>query len=397
MACLHGLGERYVSVMSEVQLLGDCLPRYEAVAAAFAAGFTAGRDVGAAVAVWRDGELVVDLWAGHADRRRSQPWREDTLACFFSVSKAITATCVLQAADRGLLDLQAPVADCWPEFAQAGKAAVTAAQVLAHQAGLPGLHAPAERELLYDWQGMCARLAAEEPWWPPGTKHGYHARTFGFLGGELLRRATGKYVSEWLAQEIAAPMALDVHIGLSEEDQARCAEMLPARVNPAEQKHWPPAMQRMLADFTDTATPTGAAFQNPSLKPGYMNSAAFRVAELPALNGHGSARDVARLLGQVPQLLSAQMLQLATRTHSHGPDEVLKSVTRFGLGYMLYEEASPIGWPGCFGHAGAGGSVAFCDPQQKLGFAFVMNQMQEGVVTGGTSATACVEALRACL
>lgn len=397
MACLRELGQRYMPLMDEVQVCGDCLPQFEMVAAAFEEGFVSGRDVGAAVAVWREGSWVVDLWAGHADRRRSRPWVEDTLACFFSVSKAITATCVLQAADRGLLDLQAPVASYWPEFAQAGKHSVTVAQVLAHQAGLPGLHEPVDRELLYDWHGMCARLAAESPWWPPGSQHGYHARTFGFLAGEALRRATGRCVGDWLAEEIAMPLDLDVYIGLSAEQQARCAEMLPARVNPGEQKSWPPAMQRMLEDFTNTDTPTGAAFQNPSLKPGYMNSAAFRAAELPALNGHGTARDVARLLGQVPQLLSAQTLQLATQTHSQGPDAVLKSSTRFGLGYMLFDEESPIGWPGCFGHAGAGGSVAFCDPERNVGFAFVMNQMQEGVVTGGTSATACVEALRSCL
>lgn len=383
--------------MREVEVRGDCLTQFEAVAAAFNDGFAAGREVGAAVAVWRDGDWLVDLWAGHSDRRRTQPWREDTLACFFSVSKAITATCVLQAADRGLIDLHAPVAQYWPEFAQAGKQDATVVQLLSHQVGLPGLHDPAQRALLFDWQGMCSRLAAEPPWWPPGHKHGYHARTFGFLAGELLRRATGRHVSEWLAAEIAQPFALDVHFGLTADQQARCADMLPARVNPGAQKNWPPAMQHMLRDFTDTGTPTGAAFQNPGLKPGYMNTPDFRAAELPALNGHGTARDVAALLGQVPQMLSAQTLQLALHTHSHGPDEVLKSVTRFGLGYMLYAEESPIGWPGCFGHAGAGGSVAFCDPERNIGFAFVMNQMQQGVITGGTTAAACVEALRGCL
>jgi CubicO group peptidase (beta-lactamase class C family) len=339
----------------------------------------------------------VDLWSGYADRRKSQLWQEDTLACFFSVSKAITATCVLQAVDKGVLDLHSPVARYWPEFQQAGKQEVTVAHILAHQAGLPGLHEPVHGDLLFDWAAMCNALAAEKPWWQPGSRHGYHARTFGFLAGEILRRASGKRIGEWLADEICGPLDLDVHIGLTPAEQERCADMIPARVKPGEQKQWPPAMQRMLQDFTDTSTPTGAAFQNPSLKPGYMNSAEFRAAELPALNGHGTARDVARLMGSVPHLLSPALLQEATRTHSHGPDEVLKSVTRFGLGYMLYEDQSPIGWPGCFGHAGAGGSVAFCDADRKLGFAFIMNQMQEGVVTGGTSATACVEALRGCL
>ena len=296
-----------------------------------------------------------------------------------------------------MLDLHAPVARYWPEFGQSGKQDVTVAQTLAHRAGLPGLHEPIDRELLFDWDAMCNALAAERPWWLPGTKHGYHARTFGFLAGEILRRASGKRVGQWLADEICGPLDLDVHIGLAPAEQQRCADMIPARVKPGEQRQWPTAMRRMLQDFTDPSTPTGAAFQNPSLKPGYMNSAAFRAAELPALNGHGTARDVARLMGSVPQLLSPQIMREATQTHSRGPDEVLKSVTRFGLGYMLYADESPIGWPGCFGHAGAGGSVAFCDADRKLGFAFIMNQMQEGVVTGGTSATACVEALRGCL
>ena len=173
--------------------------------------------------------------------------------------------------------------------------------------------------------------------------------------------------------------------------------MLPARLKPGEQKKLSPAMQSMLKDFTDKQTPTGAAFQNPSLGPGYMNSEKFRAAQLPAMNGHGTARDVARLMAEVPNLLSEILFQKAVATVSRGPDRVLKARTHFGLGYMLYEEESPIGWPGCFGHAGAGGSVAFCDPQKKLGFAFVMNQMEQGVVSGGTTATACVQALQECL
>lgn len=376
---------------------GHCDANFAAVEAAFSEGFERGRDVGAALAVWHDGKLVVDLWAGHKDRKRTLAWQQDTLVCCFSVSKAITATCLLQAVDQGLVDLDAPVARYWPEYACAGKEDTRVRQLLCHQAGLPGLHAAADKSLLFDWSGMCAALAAETPWWPVGSAHGYHARTFGFLLGEVLRRTSGLSVGQWLSQYITGPQQMDVHIGLAAADHARCADMIPARVKPGEQKNWPPAMQRMLKDFTDLSTPTGAAFQNPSLGPGYMNSAEFRSAQLPALNGHGTARDLARLMAQVPALLSPETFHDAVASQSRGEDQVLKSRTHFGLGYMLYEEESPIGWPGCFGHAGAGGSVAFCDPERGVGFAFVMNQMQEGVVTGGTSATACLTALRACL
>ena len=376
---------------------GYCATSFKGVEGAFAEGFASGREVGAALAVWHDGKLAVDLWAGHKDRKRTLPWQQDTLVCCFSVSKAITATCLLQAVDQGLVDLHAPVAQYWPEYACAGKQDTKVRQLLCHQAGLPGLRSAVDKSLLFDWDGMCAALAAETPWWPVGSAHGYHARTFGFLVGEVLRRASGLSVGQWLAQHIAAPQQMDVHIGLGAVDHARCADMIPARVKPGEQNNWPPAMRRMLQDFTNRDTPTGAAFQNPSLGPGYMNSAEFRSAELPALNGHGTARDLARLMAQIPALLSSETFRAALSSHSRGEDQVLKSRTHFGLGYMLYEDESPIGWPGCFGHAGAGGSIAFCDPERGVGFAFVMNQMQEGVVTGGTSATACANALQACL
>ena len=152
-------------------------------------------------------------------------------------------------------------------------------------------------------------------------------------------------------------------------------------------------MQRMAADFMDTSTVTGATFQNPSMRPGYMNTTEFRQAVIPALNGHATSRGIASLFSKLPHLLSKELLQEAAQTQAVGPDQAIKSRTRFGLGFMLYEDESPIGWQGCMGHAGAGGSVAFYDPDREVSFAFVMNQMQEGVVTGGTTALNCVEAL----
>lgn len=384
-------------MLDSVGISGRCDAQFAGVEQAFADGFVNGREVGGALSVWHDGQCVVDLWAGHADRKKTKPWQADTLCCFFSISKAVSTTCLLQAVDEGLVDLDAQVADYWPEFSANGKAGITVRHILSHQAGLPGLHEPVEREMLYDWHGMCERLAAETPWWTPGTKHGYHARTFGFLVGEILRRASGDDIGTWLSQKIARPLNLDVYFGLSEVDQARCAEMIPGRMSAAGQRDMPAAVRRMMKDFTDTSTPTGAAFQNPSMGPGYMNTAQFRAAQIPALNGHGTARGVAALLENIPRLLSPQLLSQALETMSLGKDEVLKSISHFGLGYMLYAQEAPIGWQGCFGHAGAGGSVAFCDPQRNIGFAFVMNQMQQGVVTGGATATACSEALELAL
>lgn len=340
-----------------------------------------------------DGELVVDLWAGYTDRRKTEPWAQDTICCLFSATKGITAICILQAVAEGALSLDEPLAANWPEFAENGKEAVTLRHVLCHQAGLVGFHEPVDRDLIYDWPGFCAALAREVPWWTPGERHGYHARTFGFLLGELLHRATGLTIGEWLSQRLSEPRTLDLHIGLAEVDLARCASMLPARVK-AGQQAIPDSAQKMMRAMQDRTTPTGAAFQNPSMGPAYMNSEQFRRAELPAMNGHGAARDLARLYAGLPELLPRELLEEATRVQSSGDDEVLCTYSQFGLGFMVHHDQAPIGVrPGSFGHAGAGGSMAFYDPGARVGFCFVMNQMQAGVVTGGVSAMKCAEAV----
>lgn len=365
---------------------------------AFLAGFDDGRDVGAAIAVVVDGHPVVDLWAGHVDRRRQRTWEQDTLCCMFSVTKAMTAVCVLQAVADGTIRLDDSVASYWPAFAANGKDAITVRQLMCHQAGLVGFHEPVDKDIYYRWDHVCEALAAETPWWPPGSAHGYHARTFGFLLGEVLRRATGQRVRDWYAEHVAEPLGLDFHIGVLPRDVSRCADMLPAKVRLGEPSRLSPEAQQMLRDLNDTSTPTGASFQNPALGPGYMNTAEFRTAEIPALNGHGTARSVAAMYAKLENLLPAEILNEATRTHARGPDRVLKSVTRFGLGLMLHDDEAPIGQrTGSFGHAGAGGSMAFYDPNAGVAFCFAMNQMQEGVVTGGTSAMHVTDVVYDCL
>ena len=377
---------------------GDVDERFTRVRDSFLNGFTAGREVGASVAVVVNDELVVDLWSGYRDRRKSHPWTKNTLCCMFSMTKAMSALCVLQAIADGLLDLDKTVDHYWPEFAVNGKSRTTVRHVLSHRAGLIGFHEPVDKDIYYDWTRVVQALAAEEPWWTPGEQHGYHARTFGYLLGELLLRVSGKNIGPWFAEHLAQPNSLDFFVGLEKSEIERCADMLPARVRPGEEKEWPPAMREMLNDYYDKDTPTGAAFQNPSFGAGYMNSEQFRRAEMPAMNGHGTARSVARLYSMIDRILPADLLREALTTHSVGPDVVLKSVTHFGLGFMLHHPDAPICIrPGSFGHAGAGGSMAFYDPAAKLGFCYVMNQMQEGVVTGGISATEVAEATYACL
>ncbi len=377
----------------QLEVQGDVDAAYQNVADVFLAGFKEGRDVGAALGVVVDGELVVDIWAGHTDRKKTQPWEKNTLCCLFSATKGIATVCILQAVAEGLLDLDEPLAAAWPEFASNGKEAITLRHVLCHQAGVIGLREPVASELIYDWPGFCAALAGEAPWWTPGEQHGYHARTFGFLLGELLRRKTGRTISSWLKDRLATPESLDLHIGLNAEDLSRCAQMVPARIR-AGHNDMPDSARALMQAMQDKSTPTGAAFQNPSLGPSYMNSTEFRSAELPAMNGHGSARDLARLYSLLPDLIPEQLLAEATRVHSSGPDQVLLTHSQFGLGFMVHHDAAPIGvQPGTFGHAGAGGSMAFYDPSARVGFCFAMNQMQAGVVTGEVSAMECAKAI----
>lgn len=369
---------------------------FQAVADALSDGFQRGRDLGAAVAVVIDGQVLVDIWAGHADRQRQRPWQADTLVCQFSVTKAMTTLCVLQAVDRGLMGLDDPVVGCWPEFGAHGKQDTTVRHLLCHRAGLIGFHDPMPGELLQDWRRTTDALASERPWWEPGSRHGYHARTFGFLVGEVFQRRTGRSIGNWLREEIASPNGLDFHIGVQERDLARCADIVPARMRAGEQL--PPAAARLMQALGDRDSLTWAAFQNPTTRPGHVNSAEHRRGEMPGANGHGTALASASMLDRAASLVSAELLAEATTTHSSGDDPVLRSPTRFGLGLMLHDDACPIGLrPGTFGHAGAGGAVVFHDPDHRLSVCFAMNQLEPGVITGGTSASLVTKAVYECL
>jgi CubicO group peptidase (beta-lactamase class C family) len=364
-----------------VEIKGTCDTRFEGLKEAFAQNFADFGEVGASVAVAVDGRTVVDLWAGHADGALNRPWQSDTIANVFSTTKGITAICAHRLADQGRLDIDAPVASYWPEFAQAGKENIPVRYLLSHRAGLPALREILPPGSVYDWDKMASALAAEKPWWEPGTKHGYHALTFGNLIGEVIRRISGQTVGTYFRNEIAEPLGLDFHIGLAEEHDARVAEMLPMPLPE-------PGLDNPIAKaLSDPQSMTFKAFANPPdlMVPGTVNTRAWRAAEIPAGNGHGNARSLARLYGTLARggeldgvrVLSPEGITGARVEQSFGEDAVLFGLTtRFGLGFMLDLPENGIAPQGdIFGHPGAGGSIGFGDPEAGIGFGYVMNKM----------------------
>jgi CubicO group peptidase (beta-lactamase class C family) len=381
--------------VTATKIEGFCAPGFEAVRDAFAANFAAGREVGASFAATRDGVAVVDLWGGFADAARTRPWQRDTVVNVFSTTKAMTALCAHVLADRGLLDLDAPVARLWPEFAQAGKAALPVHLVLSHRAGLAAFHESLPIEALYDWRRMTDALAAETPWWEPGTDAGYHAVTFGHLVGELVRRASGKTLGAFLRDEVAGPLAADFQIGLPVADDARAADLVPATPDEiaAAGGRGQPEPDSLL----------GRIMGNPPLAPETANTRAWRAAEIPAANGHGNARSVARILAALAcggsldgvRLLGRDALERSIAQQWQGRDLVLGMPMRWGLGFMLASETLPLGSSlRTFGHGGWGGSLGVADPDARVSWSYVMNKMSVGT-TGDTRAAGPVAALYA--
>ncbi len=351
------------------ELLGHCDSRMGPVREAFLANFTERGDVGAAVSVTIEGRTVVDLWAGWADSARTRVWERDTIVDVFSVGKPMISLCLLMLIERGELRLDDPVASLWPEFAACGKEAVTARMVLSHRAGLPAIRRPLAADAMYDWQLMSGALAAERPWWEPGSAHGYHVNTFGFLVGEIVRRASGLPAGRYFQREVARPLGADFQFGVPAEQHGRVAEFM-----------FPP-----MPTLDPAAPPTmaGNAYLNPKglSGDGTVNTAAWRQAEIPSSNGHSNARAVARIYSALAapragvHLLERSTVALAGSEASAGVDLVLDRPSRFGLGFQLTQPERPLGpSPRSFGHFGAGGSVGFADPDAGLAFAYTPNQ-----------------------
>jgi len=352
---------------------------FDKVAEALGEELASGNEVGAAIAIDVDGESVLDIWGGYADAAKTVPWAEDTIVNVWSSTKTVTSLAGLMLADRGLLDLDAPVATYWPEFAANGKQGVRVRHVLSHTSGVSGWQEPMTTDDLFDWEKATSLLAAQAPWWEPGTASGYQALNFGFLVGELVRRTAGTSLKDFVRDEIAGPLDADFQIGAKPEDAGRIAQLIP-----------PPPFDIPL-DALPEDSPMRKTLTNPAPEADIAHTTAWRDADLGAVNGHGNARSLARMLSPVArggtangvELLSAPTIERIFDVQSHGPDLVLAVPLKFGIGYGLATpEVLPFVSPGervCF-WGGWGGSVVLVNPDRRTTVTYVMNKMGQGTL-----------------
>lgn len=366
---------------------GYVAPGFERARDAFAANFTRGggyREVGAALAAFHKGRCVVDLWGGYADRARTKPWQKNTLVNVWSATKGIVAIAAAMLVERGAIRYEDTVASVWPEFAAKGKSGVTLAHVLSHQAGLPGFTEPTSIEDQYDWASCCTKLARQMPAWGPGTATSYHAMTYGWLAGEVVRRVTGRTIGEFVRTEIACPLDADLHIGLLQSEDARAAET----IGPKHAAEVPP--------LPDAAT---MALTNPQQNPEAANTRAWRAAEIPAANGQASAMGLARLYAALAgggaldgtRLLSPEAVARMTApvTETGRTDMFLGFVDAWGLGMALNRPGIYGANPRAFGHSGWGGSFGCADPDAGVAIGYVCNRMGPELVGDPRTAGLC--------
>lgn len=378
---------------------------FEPVREAFAANFASHGDIGAAVCVYQDGVPVVDLWGGVADAETGRPWARDTLQLVYSTTKGVTATAAHLLAQRGELDLDASVATYWPEFAANGKAEIPVRWLLSHQAGLVALDQPVTLADALAWQPMVDALAAQHPLWTPGAAHGYHGRTFGWLVGEVIRRVSGRTPGRLLAEEIAGPLGVDFFIGLPASERDRVSRMSYKQPDfdlaTVPLDSIPEQFREIVAAMRNPEALINRAFAITDPAEIDFNSPEVQAAEIPASNGIGTARGLARLyaalVGEVDggRLFTPETLASATKEQVNGPDQVMVFPSRFASGYMLPTEQMPLSGPNAFGHPGRGGSLAFADPDRGIGFGYVMNQIIEDPLDprAGNLVTALKESL----
>jgi CubicO group peptidase (beta-lactamase class C family) len=365
---------------------GGVEPGFEGVADAFRNNFTQHGDVGAATSIYVGGKKVVDLWGGVADQATGAPYREDTLQLVFSTTKGATAACVNLLAQRGDLDIDERVATYWPEFKAAGKGDIPVRWLLCHKAGLPYVDGEMSLEDALAWDPVIRALEAQAPVWEPGTAHGYHATTYGWLLGEVVRRVTGKSIGAFFAEEFAAPLDLEFWIGLPDEEQHRVAPLI-AFSEPTD-----PAIRELMAQFIGPDTIIGKALGAPGgafMGGGDVwNDPRVRAAEIPAANGVTNARSLARFYagltgtvegGPAAPLLTPEQVAAASVTQTSGADRVIMLETTIGLGFWTASPFAPYGGAKAIGHGGAGGSLGFTDPEHGIGFGYVMNRMLQGL------------------
>ncbi len=394
--------------MSSLPLSGTCAPGWEQVRDAVHTNFAAGEEVGCSVAVYHKGKLVVDLVAGWADRAKTKEYADDALQVVFSTTKGVTATAVAMCVERGLLSYELPVAHYWPEFAQNGKGNVTVAQLLSHQAGLYTVERHMELEEILHWNTITAELAGMAPLWEPGTEHGYHALTFGWLAGELIRRVDGRGVGQFIQEEIAGPLGVEIYVGLPEALENRVVPLLQGRdPNEPAQPETEEARQvrELLEQFMGPNTPGGKALSLSGswTGEGLFNRSDVLRAEIPAANGATNARSLAAMYAALQhpvngvQLLSGAMREAAftVQTPANEADKCLVVPTSFAMGYMAASDFTPYAGEGSCGHPGFGGSVAFLQPQRELAFGYAMNKLAANLA-GDTRAKTLMDAAARC-
>ncbi len=357
----------------DIPIHGTCDPRFAAVKMAFENNFREHDDLGASVAITLDGEFVVDLWGGHLDEARTEEWQEDSLVNVWSSTKTMAAMSLLLLADRGDVDLYAPAARYWPEFAQNGKELIEVRHFLSHSAGLSGMEEKVAGDALYDWDWMTGALARQKPWWEPGTQSGYHALTQGHLIGEIVRRVTGKSIGTFFREEIAEPTGADFHIGADAALDGRIGNLVP-----------PPSREAPDGDSI-----AGRTFANPGVDATEPRKRAWRAAEIPAANGQGNARSIVRAQTAMANggkafgktIMSEAGTKRIFDKQTEGVDLVLGLPVSFGMGYGLNSASTPVSpnantafW------GGYGGSSVIIDQDARLCFSYVMNRMESGLL-----------------
>ena len=398
--------------MTEIH--GYTAPGFDAVRDAFAANFTNHGEVGAGFSAFHKGKLVADLWGGIADVDSGRTWDEDTLILVFSTTKGATAMCANRLAQQGLLDVDATVATYWPEFAAHGKANITVQHLLSHQAGLAWVDGAMTLDEALAWDPVIRALEAQTPSWEPGTQHGYHATTYGWLVGEVVRRISGKTIGTYLQDEIAGPLGAEFYIGLPAEHQHRAAtliSMLPKGLSFTDEEASKangvdPGIRDMLKQFMGPDTILGKALTAPGGALSDMESFNLpktRGAEIPAAAGVANAKGIATLYGACVsevggrRVLEPKQLNDAITQRTSGGNTVLFDMDiQFGLGFMVRSSLMPIGGPRSFGHFGMGGSMGWADPDAELGFGYVMNKMDLGLA-GDARSSGLVNAVYASL
>jgi len=359
---------------------GFAKDQYAAARAAFEQNLTSGADIGASFCATIDGETVVDLWGGYADEAKTRPWEKDTIVNVYSTTKTMTALTALLVADRGELDFDAPVAKYWPEFAANGKADVKVSHLMSHSAGLSGWKEPIVEADLYDWEKATSLLAAQAPYWEPGTAPGYHAMTQGFLVGEVIRRVTGRTVGTVFRQEIAEPLGADFHIGLPASEDARVADLIP------------PPPGGTLADASSSELQHNMS-DNPGVQVSATRTRAWRGAELPAAGGTGNARSIAEIhailanggVAKGKRFLSEAGCRKALELQIEGTDLILNTPVRYGMGFGLAGGIVPLPNPNSIFWGGYGGSLVVIDMDARATYGYAMNKMA-GTTTGDTRA-----------